>query len=434
MKCLIIGSGGREHALAWKIAQSPEIRRLYVAPGNAGTAEIAENIPIPAEEINSLLSFAQKERIDLTVVGPETPLAEGVVNLFQKAGLSIFGPNQAAAQLETSKIFAKEFMVRHRIPTAEFQIAASLSEGKSVLKKWGEKPAVIKVDGLAAGKGVFICDTQSEKEEALKQIFSRKIFKSAGKKAIIEKKLNGEEVSLLAITDGKNYHCFPSAQDHKKIGENDTGPNTGGMGAVAPNPFLLPSVKRQVIRDVIAKTISGLAEEGITYQGILYAGIILTEAGPQVLEFNARFGDPETQVLIPLLKDDLFRLLLTTARGNLLQSKPAFRKGCSCCVVLASAGYPASYRKGREINGLKTASKLKNVLVFHAGTKKEDGKALTNGGRVLNVTGFGKNMTQAIANAYLGIGKINFAGAYFRRDIGQKALRQIDGLPKNFKK
>jgi len=259
MKCLIIGSGGREHALAWKIAQSSEIHRLYVAPGNAGTAKIAKNIPIPADEINSLLSFADKERINLTVVGPETPLAKGVVNLFQKAGLPIFGPNQAAARLETSKIFAKEFMVRHRIPTAEFRIVASLSEGRSILKKWGGKPAVIKVDGLAAGKGAFICDTQPEKEEALKQIFSRKIFKSAGKKAIIEEKLNGEEVSLLAITDGKKYHCFPSAQDHKKIGENDIGPNTGGMGAVAPNPFLLPSVRRQVIRDVVAKTISGLA-------------------------------------------------------------------------------------------------------------------------------------------------------------------------------
>jgi len=257
MKCLIIGSGGREHALAWKIAQSSEIRRLYIAPGNAGTAKIAKNIPIQADEINSLLSFADKERIDLTVVGPETPLAKGVVNLFQKAGLPIFGPNQAAAQLETSKIFAKEFMVRHRIPTAEFQIATSLSEGKSILKKWGGKPAVIKVDGLAAGKGVFICDTQPEKEEALKQIFSHKIFKSAGKKVIIEEKLNGEEVSLLAITDGKKYHCFPPAQDHKKIGENDIGPNTGGMGAVAPNPFLLPSVRQQVIQDVVAKTISG---------------------------------------------------------------------------------------------------------------------------------------------------------------------------------
>ncbi|MBU2495308.1 MAG: phosphoribosylamine--glycine ligase [Candidatus Omnitrophota bacterium] len=423
MKCLIIGSGGREHALAWKIAQSPEVRRLYVAPGNAGTAKIAKNIPIKADEIHSLLSFANQERIDLTVVGPETPLAMGVVNLFQKTGLPIFGPNQAAARLETSKIFAKEFMVRHRIPTAGFRIAASISEGKSILKKWGGKPAVIKVDGLAAGKGVFICDTQPEKEEALKQIFSHKIFKSAGKKALIEEKLNGEEVSLLAITDGKKYHCFPPAQDHKKIGEHDLGPNTGGMGAVAPNPFLLPSVRQQVIRDVVAKTIVGLAEEGITYQGILYAGIILTKEGPQVLEFNARFGDPETQAIIPLLKDDLFQLLLTTAQGNLLRPKPAFREGGSCCVVLASAGYPGPCRKGREISGLKTASKLKNVLVFHAGTIKEGRKALTNGGRVLNITGFGENLAQAIANAYLGVSKIHFAGAYFRRDIGQKALR-----------
>ena len=423
MKCLIIGSGGREHALAWKIAQSSEIHRLYVAPGNAGTAKIAKNIPIPADEINSLLSFADKERIDLTVVGPETPLAKGVVNLFQKAGLPIFGPNQAAARLETSKIFAKEFMVRHRIPTAEFRIVASLSEGRSILKKWGGKPAVIKVDGLAAGKGVFICDTQPEKEEALKQIFSHKIFKSAGKKAIIEEKLNGEEVSLLAITDGEKYHCFPSAQDHKKIGENDIGPNTGGMGAVAPNPFLLPSVRRQVIRNVVAKTISGLAEEGITYQGILYAGLILTREGAQVLEFNARFGDPETQAIIPLLEDDLFQLLLTTAQGNLLQPKPAFRKGSSCCVVLTSAGYPGPYRKGQEISGLSAASKLRNVLVFHAGTIKEGSKARTNGGRVLNITGFGENLTQAIANAYLGVSKIHFEGVYFRSDIGQKALR-----------
>ncbi|MCX5642011.1 MAG: phosphoribosylamine--glycine ligase [Candidatus Omnitrophica bacterium] len=431
MKCLIIGSGGREHALAWKIAQSPEISRLYIAPGNAGTSEVGKNIPIPADEIDSLLSFAEKERIDLTVVGPETPLAKGIVNLFQKKGLPIFGPNQAAAQLETSKIFAKKFMVRHRIPTAEFQVAASLSEGRSILEKWGGKPAVIKVDGLAAGKGVFICDTRPEKEAALKQIFSHKIFKSAGKKAIIEKKLNGEEVSLLAITDGKKYHSFPPAQDHKKIGENDLGPNTGGMGAVAPNPFLLPSVKRQVIQDMIAKTISGLAEEGITYQGILYAGLILTSEGPQLLEFNARFGDPETQAIIPLFEGDLLQLLLTTAQGNLLRTKPVFRKGSACSVVMTAAGYPGPYQKNQEISGLKTASELRNVLVFHAGTTKKGRKTLTSGGRVLNITGFGKNLTQAIANAYLGVSKINFAGAYFRRDIGQKALRQSGNHPKN---
>ncbi len=426
MKCLIIGSGGREHALAWKIAQSSEIRRLYIAPGNAGTAENGKNIPIPAEEISSLLSFAEKERIDLTVVGPETPLAKGIVDLFQKTGLPIFGPSQAAARLETSKIFAKEFMIRHRIPTAQFQIAASLSEGRSILEKWGNKPAVIKVDGLAAGKGVFVCDTRPEKEEALKQIFSNKIFKTAGEKAIIEEKLNGEEVSLLAVTDGEKYHCFPPAQDHKKAGENDVGPNTGGMGAVAPNPFLTPSVRQQVIRDVMAKTISGLAEEGITYQGILYAGLILTKEGPQVLEFNARFGDPETQAIIPLLKDDLFPLLLTAARGNLLQLKPVFRKGGSCCVVLASAGYPGPYQKDREITGLKVAAGLKNVLVFHAGTKNEGGRVLTNGGRVLNVTGFGKNLSRAIEKAYLAVGKISFDGSYFRKDIGQKALRQSE--------
>jgi phosphoribosylamine---glycine ligase len=424
MKCLIIGSGGREHALAWKIAQSPEIRRLYIAPGNAGTAKNGKNIPIPSDEINALLSFAQKERVDLTVVGPETPLAKGIVNRFQKAGLPIFGPNQAAARLEASKIFAKEFMVRHRIPTAEFRIAASLSEGKSILKKWGGKPAVIKADGLAAGKGVFVCASQPEKEEALKQIFSHKIFKSAGKKAIIEEKLNGEEVSLLAITDGKKYHCFPSAQDHKKIGENDTGPNTGGMGAVAPNPFLRPSVKNRVIHDVVAKTISGLAEEGITYQGILYAGLILTNEGPQVLEFNARFGDPETQAIIPLLESDLFQLLLTTARGNLLKQKPVFREGGSCCVALTSAGYPGNYLKGQKISGLKAAAGLKNVLVFHAGTTKKDRQVLANGGRVLNITGIGENLAQAIANAYLGVSKIHFEGIYFRRDIGQKALQQ----------
>ncbi|MFH2069438.1 MAG: phosphoribosylamine--glycine ligase [Candidatus Omnitrophota bacterium] len=424
MKCLIIGSGGRENALAWKIAQSSEVQRLYIAPGNAGTAKIGKNIPIPDSEINSLLSFADKERIDLTVVGPETPLAKGIVDLFQKAGLPIFGPNQAAARLETSKIFAKEFMVRHQIPTAKFRIAASLSEGKSILKKWGGKPAVIKVDGLAAGKGVFVCDTQPEKEEALKQIFSNKIFKSAGKKAIVEEKLNGEEVSLLAITDGKKYHCFPSAQDHKKVGENDLGPNTGGMGAVAPNPFLRPSARKQVIQNVITKTISGLAEEDINYQGILYAGLILTKEGPQVLEFNARFGDPETQAIIPLLEDDLFPLLLTTAQGNLLQTKPVFRKGSSCCVVLTSAGYPGPYRKAQEISGLNAASKLRNVLVFHAGTIAENGKVRTNGGRVLNITGFGENLAQAIANAYIGVSKIHFAGAFFRRDIGQKALRR----------
>jgi len=422
MKCLVIGSGGREHTLAWKMAQSSHVRNLFIAPGNAGTSEIGTNIPVPAEDVPALLSLAQKEMFDLTVVGPEAPLSEGIVNTFQKAGLPVFGPTREATQLENSKSFAKEFLSRHRIPTADFQSAASDSEAADILKEWGDKPAVIKADGLAAGKGVFICDKRKEKEDALRQIFKEKIFGPAGEKVVIEEKLEGEEASFLVITDGKKYYPFPSAQDHKKIGENDTGPNTGGMGAIVPNPFLSDTLQQEIIREIIEPTVTGLLKDGIVYRGILYAGLILTREGPRVLEFNARFGDPETQVLLPLLESDLFELLLSSAQGRLIGHEPNFRKGATCCVVLASEGYPGQYQKNKEIFGLKAFSNDKNVMVFHAGTRKENRKVYTNGGRVLGVTGVGDNLSEAIEKAYRGVNKISFEGAYFRRDIGRKGL------------
>ncbi|HNQ34918.1 MAG TPA: phosphoribosylamine--glycine ligase [bacterium] len=426
MKCLVIGSGGREHALAWKLRQSKQVSELFIAPGNGGTADFGVNLEIRADDIDGLAGFARDQAIDLTVIGPEAPLAAGLADRLQAEGRPVFGPSAAAARLETSKVFAKEFMHRHRIPTAEFQTADSLAEGRALLAAWKGKPAVIKADGLAAGKGVFICETEAEKEAALEAILVRQEFGAAGRRVVFEEKLTGEEASLLVLTDGRSYHPLVPAQDHKKIGAGETGPNTGGMGAVAPNPFLDPGLVRRVENESVIPTLAGLESEGMRYRGILYVGLILTPEGPRVLEYNARFGDPETQVVLPLLENDLAELLLAAATDRLAETGPRFSGRSACSVVMASAGYPGRYRIGYRINGLAAAAARKDVLVFHAGTRLENGRPVTAGGRVLNVTGLADRLPEAVKLAYRAVAEISFEGACFRADIGRKAVGRLE--------
>ncbi|MCF7869506.1 MAG: phosphoribosylamine--glycine ligase [Candidatus Omnitrophica bacterium] len=421
MKVLVVGSGAREHCLVDKLFQSPKVDKIYIAPGNGGTSQLCENIDIEADDIESLVKFAVAKDVGLTVVGPEIPLAKGIVDKFKDKGLKIFGPNQELAQLESSKVFAKELMEKYNIPTASFQVFNQPNSAKEYLKKINF-PVVVKADGLAAGKGVMVCENKEEAKTAIDTIMVEKKFGQAGNNLIIEDCLKGQEFSVLAFSDGETILPLAASQDHKRAFDNDRGPNTGGMGAYAPTPLLDKQGFDQIIDGIFYPLIKGLKKENKLYKGILYAGLMLTDNGPSVLEFNVRFGDPEAQVVLPKLKGDLADIILKTIGGKLSEAKIEEDLRACVCVVLASGGYPNKYQKGKEIKGLEIAQKQRDILVYQAGTKKEAGKILTNGGRVLSVVGFGSTIKEAKDKAYKVVGKISFEGMQYRKDISDKAL------------
>lgn len=421
MRVLVVGSGGREHALVWKISQSPLVKKVYCATGNGGIEKQAECIDIKAEDIEGLKKFALKEKIDLTVVGPESLLVKGIVDEFEKANLKIFGPNKKASQLEESKVFAKDLMRKYGIPTAEFEVFEDSKEAIPYIKS-KEMPIVVKADGLAAGKGVIVCKTHNEATNAVKTIMEDRIFGDSGKKIVIEECLEGEEASILAFTDGEHIELLPSSQDHKRIYDGDKGPNTGGMGAYSPAPVvenLLPIIEE----NIIGRTMDGFKKEGIVYKGILYAGLMIKDGNPKVLEFNVRFGDPETQAILPRMQTDIIQPIMATIDGNLDEVDCKWKKESCVSIVLASGGYPGDYRKGKIIDGLDKLENSKDIVVFHAGTKRlQDGKIVTDGGRVLGISALGKGIKEAIDNAYGAVDYINFENMYYRKDIGKKAL------------
>ena len=431
MKILVIGSGGREHALVWKLAQSPHVTQLWCAPGNTGIAQerLAKNsapvecVNLGAGDLPKLLAFAQEKKVELTVVGPDNPLALGIVDLFQHNGRRIWGPNQKAAQFESSKVFSQNFMEKHGIPTARAGTFDDVTTAKQFAASLGK--CVVKADGLALGKGVLICTNRAEAEKAVDEIMVDKAFGAAGAKIVIQEFLEGREISLHALCDGKTARFFPTSQDHKRALDGDKGLNTGGMGTCSPVPFLTDLTDPSLLeteREIIGPWLKGCAAEGIDFHGILYPGVMLTEAGPKVLEFNTRFGDPETQVYLMRLENDLVELLVASVNGTLGKMELKWSPQASVCVVMASGGYPGSYAKGKPILGLAEAAKLPDVKVFHAGTAKSGDQIITNGGRVLGVTALGKDLKRAQAAAYAAVSKINFEGAHFRRDIAAKAL------------
>ena len=389
MKVLVVGGGGREHALVWKIAQSPRVKKIYCAPGNAGIAQMAECLSISAEDVKGLTAWAEKEKIDLTVVGPEAPLTLGMVDVFRARGLRVFGPSQKAAEIEGSKAFTKELMKKYGIPTGESETFTDPAAAVKYVKGKGA-PLVVKADGLAAGKGVIICRTVEEALSALDLIMVQKAFGAAGAKVVVEEFLEGEEASFLAFTDGETVLPLPTSQDHKAIYDNDQGPNTGGMGAYSPAPVVAEKVHREAMEKVMIPTVRGMAREGRRYQGVLYAGLMIKDEKPKVLEFNARFGDPEAQPLLMRMKSDLIPVLEATIDGKLSGLKMELEARSSVCVVMASGGYPGYYEKGKVISGLEEAAKVRDAFVFHAGTAFKEGKVVTNGGRVLGVTALGK--------------------------------------------
>ncbi|MGB9710007.1 MAG: phosphoribosylamine--glycine ligase [Thermodesulfovibrio sp.] len=418
MKVLVIGSGGREHAIVWKLAQSRVVDKIYCVPGNAGISDLAECIEIENKDLSGLVDFVKYEWIDLTVVGPEDPLAKGIVDTFQKEGRKIIGPTKAAAQLESSKVFAKEFMKRHKIPTAEYKVFTSYTHAEEYIRLKGT-PIVVKANGLAAGKGVFVCHRYEEAIEALKLIMKEKIFGSAGDKVVIEEYLQGKEASYLVFTDGKNIVPMVTSKDHKRLLDNDEGPNTGGMGTFSPNPIITAELEKEIIETIIKPTIRGLKSEGIVYKGILYAGLMIVNNKPYVLEFNCRFGDPETQVILPRLETDLVDIFMAITEQKLNKIDVKWKDKSSLCVILASEGYPGKYKKELPIKGLEMVKRLKDVIVFHAGTKfDENGRVVTNGGRVLGVTALGKDIKEARQKAYSAVELIHFEGMQYRKDIG----------------
>jgi len=431
MRILVIGSGGREHALVWKLAQSPHVTQMWCVPGNAGIAqerlasngELVQTHNVSAEDLPGLLAFAREHRIQLTVVGPDNPLALGIVDLFQIERLLIWGPKRAAAQFEASKVFAQEFMQRHGIPTAR---AAMFTDPKPA-KKFAsqlEGRCAVKADGLALGKGVLICRDIPAADAAIDEILVRKTFGKAGLTCVIQELLEGPEISIHALCDGRSAKLFPTAQDHKRALDNDQGLNTGGMGTYSPTPFLDAAGMQEVEMQILRPWLYGCEKEGIDYRGILYPGLMLTADGPKVLEFNARFGDPETQVYLPRLQNDLLELLMASTEGKLAPIELDWSHNTAVCVVMASGGYPGNYPKGKPISGLDEVSQLPDVRVFHAGTAVSDGQVVTSGGRVLGVTAWSHDLKSAREKAYAAVDKIHFEGAHFRRDIGAKGLRE----------
>jgi len=423
MKVLVVGSGGREHTLVWKIAQSPKVKNIYCAPGNAGIAEYAECISIKADDIKQLASFAHHRNIDLTVVGPELPLTLGIVDEFESKELRICGPHKSASVIEGSKIFAKDLMKKYNIPTAPYATFSSPQDAKSYLKKKGA-PAVIKADGLAAGKGVIPAQSLGKAEEAIDAILTKKIFGAAGERIIIEEFLTGEEASFIVFTDGETIIPMPSSQDHKPIYDNDEGPNTGGMGAYSPAPVITEKLQKKIMEQIIIPTVRGMRVEGRKYRGILYAGLMINQGEANVLEFNARFGDPETQPILMRMKTDLIPILEAIVDERLHQVSLQWDERPAVCVVMASKGYPESYQKGMEIKGLNKVKGMQNVEVFHAGTALKDNRMVTCGGRVLGVTALGSSIAEAINLAYQATSQIHWEDAYYRKDIGKKALQR----------
>ena len=423
MKILVIGGGGREHTLVWKIVQSPRVEKVFAAPGNAGTSAIAENLNLRPTDIEGLGKAAKEKGVDIVVVGPEAPLASGIVDYFDNLGIPIFGPTKAAAQVESSKVFARNLMEKCGIPCPQGAIFSSYSEARAYLQEQ-RPPVVIKADGLAAGKGVIIANSLAEAHKALDDIMETKIFGSAGDKVIIDEYLSGREVSLIAFTDGKTVSPMVPACDYKKIGDNDQGPNTGGMGSYSPPGFFSAEMTEKVTKDILLPAVQAMAKEDMLYKGVLYVGLMIVDGEPVVLEFNARFGDPETQVVLPLLKTDLVDILMAVVQGNLDRVKIEWSSGTCVGVVVASGGYPGSYKTGFPIQGIDNVDK--DVLVFHAGTKLgNDGIIYTDGGRVLTVAGVGKDMAEARKKVYHNIPNIYFEGCHYRKDI---ALREMDKI------
>ena len=433
MNILVIGSGGREHALVWKIRQSSLVSKIFCAPGNAGISELAELVPIKSTDIEGLLKFAKEHSVGLTVVGPEHPLVSGIVDAFEANGLRIFGPSKGAAEIEGSKVFAKQFMKRYNIPTAEFQ-------SFDVLQRYDAEryineipvPIVVKADGLAAGKGVTICETKEQALEAIALLMEKKTPGDAGSKIVIEEFLIGEEATVFAITDGHDFITLTPAQDHKRIFDDDKGKNTGGMGAYAPTPVISEEILEKIKQFIIRPTLIGLSKEGRTYRGCLYVGLMLTETGPKVVEYNCRFGDPETQVVLPLLDDDIVRLMMESSSGKLSATGVKRSSKSAVCVVIASGGYPDEYEIGKPIVGLDALANDPDLVVFHSGTKFEKDRIITAGGRVLGVTAFGgkDDLVGTINKAYRGVEKITFDGAYYRSDIGKKGVERLRQLQK----
>jgi phosphoribosylamine--glycine ligase len=421
MRVLVVGQGAREHAIAWKLRQSPLVKEIYAAPGNAGIAQVADCVNIGVADIIEIADFAEKLKMDLTVVGPELPLTLGIVDEFQKRELPIFGPSRLAAELEGSKVFSKEFMRKYEIPTAEATICNSTDEAKAALKKT-KYPAVIKVEGLAGGKGVVVAKSAKEADDYLRVIFNDKKFGNAANRILIEEFLEGEEVSFMVITDGKKFAPLAPAKDYKKAFDGDSGPNTGGMGAHSPAVILNSETAAEIVKTIVIPTIHGMAEEGRTYSGCLYVGLMLTPKGPRVLEFNCRFGDPETQVQMLRLEDDLAEVLLNVTRGDLGDTKLTWKKEAAACVVMTVEGYPDEHLKGQEvaIDPIDDPA----VVLFHAGTVRRGGKLLVNAGRVISVCAHAATLSQALAKTYQAVPKIRFEGARYRRDIGYRALEQ----------
>ena len=423
MNVLLIGSGGREHAIAWKLSQSKMLSKLYIAPGNPGTACYGENIPIAANDIDRLVEFARDKNAGLVIIGPEDPLAAGAVDVFEQAGIKAFGPTKEAARLEADKAFAKQLMRSSAVSTAEGRIFDRFGDAKVYIASRDE-PVVVKAAGLAKGKGVFVCDDPADGILAAEKIMCDKIFGSAGDQIIVEEKLLGEETSILAFVDGRNIYVMESSQDHKPIGDGDTGPNTGGMGAYSPAPVVTEPMMDQITREILVPVVDGMNRNDITYKGILYAGLMITHGGPRVLEFNVRFGDPETQPILMRLKSDLLAVCLAVCDGTLDQIELQWDRRPAVCVVVASQGYPGNYQKGKIITGLEQAESMQDVMVFHAGTASENGSIITAGGRVLGVTALGQSIAQAKQKAYEAVDKIRFDGAYCRRDIADKAINR----------
>ncbi len=425
MKILVVGGGGREHALVWKLSQSNKVDQIFCAPGNAGIASLATCVPIDSDDIFRLLEFARNEKIDLTVVGPEDPLVAGIVDIFQEAGQKIFGPCQAAARIEGSKTFCKDLLKKHNIPSGDYASFNNLDDAIEYVYKKGA-PIVIKADGLAAGKGVVVAQSVEEAENAINKIMRRRAFGDAGKEIIIEEFLEGEEASFLVFTDGDIVVPMVTSQDHKPVFDNDEGPNTGGMGAYSPAPVISEGLFRRIMNDIMIPTVKAMAAEGCKYRGILYAGLMIKDGIPRVLEFNARFGDPETQPILMRLKSDLLPILEACISGHLAKTIVEWDERPTVCVAMASGGYPGKYEKGKVISGLNLASRLKDVMVFHAGTaRNEDDRIITNGGRVLGVTAIADTIPQAIERAYNAVSKISWDGAHYRTDIGKKALKRL---------
>ena len=427
MKVLVVGGGGREHALVWKIAQSPLVEEIYATPGNGGICREAKTqcIPWPGS-LEALADFAYEKGIDLTVVGPEDPLVQGIVDIFQASGLRVFGPCREAAQLEGSKAFSKDFMKRFGIPTAEYKVFSDPQEAKDYVKAQGA-PIVVKADGLAAGKGALVCKTLEEALAAVDRIMVEKAFGDAGNRVVVEEFLTGEEASFLAITDGEHIYPLAGSQDHKPVYDNDEGPNTGGMGAYSPAPVITSVVHQRVMDKVMRPVVEGMKEMGHPFKGVIYAGLMIKEEEPRVLEFNVRFGDPEAQPILMRMESDLVPALMASIEGGLDQVEIAYKPQAAVCVVMASGGYPGKYERGFVIEGLDQVEQMNDVKVFHAGTAERDGSTVTNGGRVLGVTALGKTVKDAIDRAYEAVGRIHWPGVHYRRDIGAKALKRLTG-------